>query len=98
MIYCGDGLTDVPDFSLLQSRGGTPFALFNPNSPGSRKRGWHEFLAPHRVSNLNTPRYRADHDLGALLRISVTTICERLKNAFSLTASAGQPYGSSNAS
>ena len=63
MIYCGDGLTDVAAFSLLQSRGGTTFALFNPTSLASRKRAWHDFLTPHRVTNLNTPRFAPGDDL-----------------------------------
>jgi phosphoglycolate phosphatase-like HAD superfamily hydrolase len=82
MIYCGDGLTDVAAFSLLHSRGGTTFALFNPTSPASRKRAAHDFLTPHRVTNLNTPRFESGDDLGALLRMAVTTICDRLEASF----------------
>ncbi|UOQ75251.1 hypothetical protein [Hymenobacter cellulosilyticus] len=31
IVYCGDGLTDVPAFSVVQARGGTTFALFDPS-------------------------------------------------------------------
>lgn len=81
LIYCGDGLTDVPSFSVVQSRGGAAFALFNPTNPHGLRRAWAKFLTARRVSNVNSPRYRAEDDLGALLRMAVRSICERLEAA-----------------
>lgn len=79
LIFCGDGLTDVPSFSVVQSRGGTTFALFNPANPHGLRRAWEKFLVARRVSNVSSPRYRTEDDLGALLRMAVRSICERLE-------------------
>jgi hypothetical protein len=38
MIYVGDGLTDVPCFSLIQNQGGTAFGVFDPQKQGSPKK------------------------------------------------------------
>jgi len=75
MIYVGDGLTDVPCFSLLQSAGGKAFGVFDPKKKGSPKKAWEQLVAPKRVSTLNSPNYEADADLGALLRIAVENLC-----------------------
>ena len=79
IIYCGDGLTDVAAFSVVQSRGGMTFGLFDPKNRNGLRRSWEKFLKPHRVGNMCSPRYRADDDLGALLRMAVLSICERLE-------------------
>ena len=75
MIYVGDGLTDVPCFSLLQKFGGKAFGVFDPTKEGSPKKGWEKLVAPKRVSTLNSPRYGKKGDLGALLRTAVRQIC-----------------------
>jgi hypothetical protein len=79
MIYLGDGLTDVAAFSLVQSRGGTAFAIYNPNSPVSAKRIWWKFMKRQRTAAAYTPRYLAEDDLGRFLRLAVLQICERLE-------------------
>lgn len=79
MIYLGDGLTDVVAFSLVQSRGGTAFAICNPDSPISAKRIWWKFMKRQRTAAAYTPRYLAADDLGKFLRLAVRQICERLE-------------------
>lgn len=66
MIYLGDGLTDVPCFSLLKQFGGIPFGIFDPRKEGSPKKAWENLVAPKRVTSAHSPRYRKDDDLGAL--------------------------------
>ena len=78
MIYVGDGLTDVPCFSLLQKSGGKGFGVFDPNKAGSSKKAWEQLVAPSRVKSLNSPKYRKTDDLGALLHAAVEEICFRL--------------------
>ncbi len=75
MIYVGDGLTDVPCFSLIQNFQGKGFGVFDPNKEGSPKKGWEKLVAPKRVLSLNSPKYRKKDDLGALLRAAVNQIC-----------------------
>ncbi|HUG67021.1 MAG TPA: hypothetical protein VMM76_04685 [Pirellulaceae bacterium] len=78
MIYVGDGLTDVPCFSLLEKSGGRGFGVFDRVKDGSPKQAWQKLLAPQRVSSLNAPRYREDDELGALLRAAVSAKCSDL--------------------
>jgi len=71
MVYIGDGLTDIPCFSLLKQAGGIPFGVFDPTKQDSAKRAFREFLKTGRVVNINTPRYGPDDDLGVVLRAVV---------------------------
>jgi phosphoserine phosphatase len=75
MIYVGDGLTDVPCFSLVQRNGGMAFGVFDPSIERSAKKALTEFLRPKRVTSLHAPRYRRTDELGALLRAAVATRC-----------------------
>jgi phosphoserine phosphatase len=78
MIYVGDGLTDVPCFSLLNQYGGTSFGVFDPAKKESPKKGWERLAIPKRVSSLNAPKYGPEDELGALLEAAVNQICGRL--------------------
>lgn len=78
MIYLGDGLTDVPCFSLLKNTGGTSFGIFDPKKKDSPKKGWEKLVVPHRVNALNSPKYGAEDDLGSLLRTAVAALCLKL--------------------
>ena len=75
MIYIGDGFSDVPCFSLVRRRGGTAFGVFDPSKDGAPKKAWEKLVIPHRVSTMNSPRYGAGDDLGALLREAIKTRC-----------------------
>jgi hypothetical protein len=78
IIYLGDGLTDVPCFSLLERGGGTGFGVFDPKKVNSPKKAWEKLLAPKRVSSLNAPKFRKTDELGSLLRAAVKSICLRM--------------------
>jgi phosphoserine phosphatase len=79
MIYVGDGLTDVPCFSLIEKSGGVPFGVFDPKRKGSPKKAFEQLVAPKRVKTMNAPRYRASDELGALLRAAVAQICSGME-------------------
>jgi len=71
MVYVGDGLTDIPCFSMLKAAGGTPFGVFHPGEEDSAKRAFLEFLAPDRVVSMHAARYGPSDELGALIRAAV---------------------------
>ncbi len=75
MIYLGDGLTDVPCFSLLDHFSGRAFGVFDPKKAGAPKKAWEKLLAPKRISSLNAPRYRKTDELGSILRAAVKSLC-----------------------
>ncbi|MEX2315551.1 MAG: hypothetical protein WD669_00250 [Pirellulales bacterium] len=78
MIYVGDGLTDVPCFSLIEGSGGNGFGVFDAEGAGKAKKAWQQLLAPKRTRSLNSPKYRATDDLGAILRMAVTAMCAKI--------------------
>lgn len=77
MIYVGDGLTDIPCFSMLKAYGGTCFGVFDPSDGSKAKRAYLEFLKTSRVVSVHSPKYGKSDDLGALLRAVVSTLCTR---------------------
>ncbi len=77
MVYVGDGLTDVPCFSLVQKNGGTPFGVFKSGAESARQ-AFQKLLATDRVKGLHSPDYRADADLGAMIRAAVETCAARI--------------------
>jgi len=78
MIYVGDGLTDVPCFSLIKKCGGTPFGVFHPSKGHSAKRAFLEFLKTDRVVSCHAPKYRRADELGSLLRAAVLARCSQI--------------------
>ena len=78
MIYVGDGLTDVPCFSLIQRFGGKAFGVFDPKERRCSKKAWEKLVTPKRVMSLNSPRFGPNDDLGSLLRVAVSAICSDL--------------------
>ncbi|HWD21419.1 MAG TPA: HAD family hydrolase [Verrucomicrobiae bacterium] len=78
LIYVGDGLTDIPCFSLVKKSGGTTFGVFHPESEQSAKRALLEFLRTDRVVSCHAPKYRKSDELGSLLRTAVIQICQTI--------------------
>ncbi len=70
MIYVGDGMTDIPCFSLVEQGGGSAFAVFKPGEE-SAKQAFQAFLATDRVSSMHSPDFRSSADLGAVIRAAV---------------------------
>lgn len=72
MIYIGDGLTDIPCFSLVRNGGGRTFGVLARNK--SAKQTFQELLQERRVDSLHSPNYGRNADLGTLIRAAVSTL------------------------
>jgi phosphoglycolate phosphatase-like HAD superfamily hydrolase len=78
MIYVGDGLTDIPCFSLIEKNGGIAFGVFKPGHE-SAKQAFQKFLQTNRVHGIHHPEYGDDAELGSVLRAAVATTCSNIK-------------------
>jgi phosphoserine phosphatase len=78
MIYIGDGLTDVPCFSLVEKGDGLAFGVFQRGTE-SAKQAFQRFLETKRVRSLHHPDYRDEAELGSLLRAAVASACTRIE-------------------
>ncbi len=79
MIYVGDGLTDIPCFSLLKQSGGLGFGVFDPNRESKTKEALEEFLKTDRVVSMHAPDFRPGAELGAILRAAVAQRCTAIQ-------------------
>jgi phosphoglycolate phosphatase-like HAD superfamily hydrolase len=75
MIYIGDGITDIPCFSLIQDRGGRVFGVDEADTTSAKQQAILDLGSPQRAGNLNSPDYTADGQLGSLLRLAVESLC-----------------------
>jgi hypothetical protein len=75
MIYVGDGITDIPCFSMVQKFKGLAFGVFDPAKKDKAKLALEEFLQPHRVVSMHAPKFTPDSELGAMLRTAVANRC-----------------------
>lgn len=75
MIYVGDGITDIPCFSLIDKNGGTCFGVFDASNTEKAKHALMKLLQPRRVISVHSPRYGKHDDLGSLIRAAVTKLC-----------------------
>ena len=79
MIYVGDGLTDVPCFSLLKKSNGLGFGVVDPTKTGKPKKAFEGLVAPARVMGAYEPKYGKDDLLGAYLRAAVSSIAQKIQ-------------------
>ncbi|MDE0694140.1 MAG: HAD family hydrolase [Gammaproteobacteria bacterium] len=77
MIYVGDGLTDIPCFSLVRERGGRTFGDLSRNK--TAKQAFQELLQTRRVDSLHSPDYREEADLGAFIRAAVFALATSIE-------------------
>lgn len=75
IIYVGDGLTDIPCFSLIKKTKGLAFGVWDPTRKDKTELALKEFLQPNRVDSMHSPRYTPDSELGAMLRTAVANRC-----------------------
>lgn len=78
MIYVGDGLTDIPSFSLVQSQGGHAIGVYDPRNTRSVRKAWFELAKTGRVPMILPPQYGREEGLGSLLRTLVDLICQQI--------------------
>ncbi len=78
MIYVGDGMTDIPCFSLVKQGGGMAFGVFDPAKPSKAKMALEEFLNAGRTTSTHFPRYGNDSELGVLIRTAVLSKCSEI--------------------
>ena len=79
MIYVGDGLTDIPCFSLIQRERGYCFGILHRDKDGNPKRKvMKELLEPKRAMSLHSPKYGVKQDLGGVLRTTVAIIASKI--------------------
>ncbi len=62
MIYIGDGLTDIPCFSLLKKYNGATIAVYDAQNMQAYGKAW-KFVKDDRVNNLNSANYTVGSDL-----------------------------------
>jgi hypothetical protein len=79
MIYVGDGMTDIPCFSMLKQSGGRGFGVFDPKRQSKTKQALEEFLQTDRVLSMHAPDYSPDAELGAMLKGSVALRCAAIQ-------------------
>jgi hypothetical protein len=79
MIYVGDGMTDIPCFSLLKKSDGLGFGVFDPKREAKTKEALEEFLRTDRVVSMHAPDYRPEAELGAILRAAVANRCSAIQ-------------------
>lgn len=76
MIFVGDGLTDVPCFSLMKQYGGVSFAVYDKERSDRWGKAW-AFLKEGRVTSISRADYRAESGLMDTLMMSINDIASR---------------------
>lgn len=77
MIFVGDGLTDVPCFSLLTKEKGMAVAVYDKDHVKKWANAY-QFVADRRVSTLYSADYRDGTDLSNFLKMAVRNMAERI--------------------
>ena len=80
MIYVGDGMTDMPCFSLVKKNKGHTFGVFDPSNESKAKLALEEFMEPNRVTGMYQPDYTKAGDLGIFLRTTVGSLCFEIES------------------
>jgi len=81
MIYIGDGLTDIPCFSVVKNEQnkGVPIGIKHRHGRKSEKiKSYLEILKSGRVEGMYYPEYNRGSDLGDFIKLAVDTICGNL--------------------
>ena len=77
MVVVGDGLTDVPCFSLVRGGGGVAIAVFDRENRGKWGRAW-GFVEDGRVSNLLPADYAPNSALSTFLSMAVENLARKI--------------------
>jgi len=77
MIFVGDGLTDVPCFSLITKGGGMAVGVYDRHHESRWAKAF-QFVQDKRVSTLYSANYSEDSDLSHFLGMAVRNLAERI--------------------
>lgn len=77
MIFVGDGLTDVPCFSLITKEKGMAIGVYDREHIKKWDRAY-QFITEGRVSTLYTANYSEGSDLSNFLTMAVRNLAERI--------------------
>ncbi len=78
MIFVGDGMTDVPCFSLVTRNGGWALGIYDPNNQDKWGRAW-GFIEQNRVSNLVPADYRPSSALYHSLIMALNAVVAKMR-------------------
>ena len=81
MIFIGDGLTDVPCFSLMNHNRGIAFAVYDQSNEEKKHKAW-GFIEEGRVKNLHSTNYKKDSDLLNSIEMAIGGIMTKIKGAY----------------
>lgn len=76
MIYIGDGMTDIPCFSLLKKYNGATIAVYDAQNMKAYGKAW-KFVKDERVNNLNSANYNIGSDLYNSIIMALNEIIKR---------------------
>ena len=77
MIFVGDGLTDVPCFSVIRRHGGIAIGVYDKHRHERWAKAWN-FLEEDRIDNLLSADYSLDSDLTRSLIMAIERIADRM--------------------
>jgi len=78
-IFVGDGLTDIPCFSLVKRYGGVAIGVYDKHRRERWSRAW-DFLEEGRVTNLLSADYTLNSDLTTSLYMAIDAIARKISN------------------
>ncbi len=78
MIFVGDGLTDVPCFSLIKRYKGYTFGVYDPKRQDRWGKAW-DFIDDGRVSSIYSANYSASSDLSNSLWMAISSIAKKIQ-------------------
>ena len=77
MIFVGDGLTDVPCFSVIRRHGGIAIGVYDKHRRERWAKAWN-FLEEDRIDNLLSADYSLDSDLTRSMLMAIESIVAKM--------------------
>lgn len=78
IIFVGDGMTDVPCFSLVKRYDGVPVGVYDPNRPDKWGEKYDSFIGDRRVAGAYSANYQPGSDLHSFLLMAVRAIVRKI--------------------